>query len=95
MIIGRHVGGCRDARSPSGVLSDDGRDLAASRHPEYGYAPPGKGGKPGEAEGKSSVVLVFFALNGNTIIFAALHSDRKRQRPLGLLDIRGFRLFHI
>lgn len=77
------------------MLSDDGRVLAASRHPKYGYAPPGKGRKPGEAEGKSLVALVFLALNGNTIIFAALHSGRKRQRPLGLLDIRGFRLFYI
>ncbi len=33
------------------------------------------------------VALVFLALNGNTIIFAALHFPRKLHKALRLLDI--------
>lgn len=59
--------------------------------PEYEYAPPEKGVKPAGRRERSEVALVSLALNGNTIIFAALHFLRKPHKAFRLLDIGRIR----
>ena len=80
-------GGCRDAGVTSGIFGHMREAWWASRHP--GMNMPRRRKEQSQRGGGNvfEVALVFLALNGNTIIFAALHFQRKPHRALRLLDI--------